>query len=474
MNKLLEDLQLKIGLEIHAQISTKTKLFSRALNEKCNDPNRNITLFDIAVPGILPKLNSNAVFLAVKSGLALNCNINKISKFDRKHYQYADLPFGYQITQFFHPICENGYLEIGPHKKIRINRIHMECDAGKMIHTSKGSLLDYNRVGVPLMEIVTEPDLNSAQEVESFLKELILILEYMETCQCNMESGNLRVDVNISLNDNGKYGRRVELKNMNSIKFIREAIAAECDRQLEEINNNTYEKNVVQETRGYDSEKKSTYGMRLKETPAQYRYMPDGNIPKLVLTDEYIENVKSSMEILPQAKRSMYNSYLPQNIAEAFVNNHELGKMYDKLEPGVENKQLFANFILGDILGIVNHNNLNLQYKFLEIALKLTNLLHENRITTKTAKLILEECILNDLDPEATIQERNLYKLTDANIITSMLEDIIKSKQKLWEDFRKGNEKLLMVFLGDIIKQTNGQADADITKNIILNYKLKQ
>jgi aspartyl-tRNA(Asn)/glutamyl-tRNA(Gln) amidotransferase subunit B len=467
-----DDLQLKIGLEIHAQMNTDTKLFSQSPNETSIVPNKNITLFDIGVPGILPKMNENAVKIAVKTGLAINCNINKKSQFDRKHYQYPDLPFGYQITQFFFPICQNGLLELNSGKKVRINRIHMECDAGKMIHTSKQSLLDYNRAGVPLMEIVTEPDMNSALDVEQFLKELILILEYIDTCNCNMELGNLRVDVNMSLNHKDlNIGTRVELKNLNSIKFIRDAIAVEFDRQLDAINNGTYDKEVKLETRGYDSDKRITYSMRSKETYMEYRYMPDRNLPPLVLSDDYIESIRRSIEVLPGNKRKVYASYLPEQIYDVLINNQKLGKIFDQYEKNVENKSIFANLLVGDLLGILNRSEKELNESYVNIAAILTNYLDKNTITMKTAKLLLEECVLNDLDPHQIINDRNLKKITNIQEIEDLLKSVISEKSPQWQEFIKGNDKLFSVFLGLIIKKTNGQADADITTNVIHNYK---
>ncbi|MFN9113021.1 MAG: Asp-tRNA(Asn)/Glu-tRNA(Gln) amidotransferase subunit GatB, partial [Bacteroidota bacterium] len=337
--------KLTIGLEIHAQINTKSKLFSQSKSDGCDEPNKNVSLIDLGLPGALPRLNEEIVKKAILASLALNGTINKNAKFDRKHYFYPDSPLGYQITQFFHPVCLGGYIELS-NKIIHLDHFHIETDAGKMVHmNNSNSYVDFNRTGIPLIEIVTKPEIESVEEFKEFINELILRLRYIDVCDCNMELGNFRIDTNISISkDHKKLGTRVEIKNLNSVRFAIDAINYEYQRQVELINSGG---NVIQETRGFNSDTGETFIMRSKEDFLDYAYMPDFNIPPMDISDELIDEVHKTLPEMPNYRRLRYE-YLGESTREVLVSDIRLSDFFDEAARNLLDGNIIANLITTD------------------------------------------------------------------------------------------------------------------------------
>lgn len=464
------------GLEIHAQTNTQSKLFSRSSTKYCTIPNENVTYFDIAVPGTLPNLNKEAINKAILTGLATNCTISDFCIFDRKHYFYLDLPFGFQITQFYHPICKNGYLIIND-KKFRINRIHMEIDTGKTIHEEKRTLLDYNRSGIPLMEIVTEPDFRFEvdannhkifDDVIEFVKELIRILKYVNTCNCNLEDGNLRCDVNISvsLDKNILSEKVIEVKNLNSLTSIRAALEYETKRQIQCLEKN---EPLFKETRGFDDQTGTTSRLRTKETALDYKYAPDGNLPIIDIARQQIEDLRKQMPELPYAKRIRYNENISSKEAIfVLIDTKELGEFYDKVcDLGVD-KNIAANLITSDLCGLSQTINkqayeTKVTPNFLANIIKMFS---ENKISMKTAKLLLEDCFQTGEDPIILVKKKGLDKITDLESIKKYYSEIIFENAKEFERFKAGDHKLLQFFVGKAVQKTSGRIDIEIFKKL--------
>lgn len=458
-------MKLTIGLEIHAQLNTKSKLFSGAPAIGVGEPNNNVKYFDIAIPGTLPKLNKKAIELAIKAGKALNCTIHKVSIFDRKHYTYPDLPFGFQITQFYEPIATEGFLEI-KNKNVRINRIHLECDAGKMVHEPKYSMLDFNRAGVPLIEIVSYPDMNSAEEAANYVREIILALKYTNVCDCNMELGNLRIDVNLSLSHSDELGTRIELKNLNSVNYMIDAINYEEKRLTDLINKG---ESFKQQTRSYDAVTKTTKFLRLKEDSDDYRYFNDFNIPPVILSEEYINSIKINK--LPNAIRKEYESLLDKETLNTLVSDPELFQYFEDSISSIGDdviKKQIANLISTDLMGICNKNN-TVPYKSKIISKFLTEIGHFlslEKISIKTAKYLIGQCFISGNSPEKIIQEENLEQITDLNIIQEFIDRLEKEYSQECNDL-KTKPKLLMFLVGKIASMSNGKINPTLIASLI-------
>lgn len=443
--------KVMIGLEVHAQVNTRTKLFSSASTSE-SDPNFNVNNIEIGVPGTLPQLNKEVVDKAIKTGLALHCKINNYSTFDRKHYFYPDLPLGYQITQFYHPICEGGYIET-EFAKVRINRIHMETDAGKMIHTKSGSLLDFNRCGIPLLEIVTEPDMDSVESVSAFIIELIQTLRCIETSNCSMDKGNIRADINISIGNDQKRYPRVEIKNVNSVNFIRKATEIEIQRQIKCVESGEV---YLQHTRRYDSDSNTTIFMRSKENELDYRYMPDFNIPSLYLTTERISSVE--LPELPRQKRIRYSNFIRnKEILEVIATEKTIGQYFDIIIPLVKNPELAANFIVVDL---VSMDRLTMDpNKFA----KIVNMLINGEISTKVAKYLLSK----DEDPIEIVEKEDLLQISDKESIASTVFQVMKENPVELQKYKDGKIKLFQFFMGQCIAKTKGRCNTEILENIL-------
>ncbi|MCP5369690.1 MAG: Asp-tRNA(Asn)/Glu-tRNA(Gln) amidotransferase subunit GatB [Rickettsiaceae bacterium] len=469
-----------IGLEIHAQVSSKAKLFSPSSTEFGAGPNSQVSLIDAAMPGMLPVLNKYCVEQAVKTGLAIQARINKISRFDRKNYFYADLPQGYQISQFYTPICENGKLNIllenGEEKEIRINRIHLEQDAGKSIHDQhpKYSLIDLNRAGIALMEIVSEPDLRSPYEAGQYVKKLRTILRYIGSCDGNMEQGSLRCDANVSVRKPGKpYGTRCEIKNLNSIKSIVKAIEVEAIRQVEILESGGV---VEQETRLFDVASGNTRTMRSKENANDYRYFPDPDLLPLKLENELIDNISKELPELPDAKIARYikDFNLSCYDAEVLVADEASARYFEEAAIGV-NAKIVANWISSELFGQLNRHSIALSDCKItpDMMRELVQLIESNVISGKIAKIIFEEMFNNGKRPKQIIAEKNLVQISDDSVIRPYIEEVIKANPDSLAAYQAGKEQLLGFFVGQVMKKTGGKANPQMVNQLLKEYLSK-
>jgi len=469
-----------IGLEVHAQVASKAKLFSGAATEFGSEPNSQVSLIDAAMPGMLPVLNKYCVEQAIKTGLGINAKINKVSIFDRKNYFYADLPQGYQISQFYLPIVQDGYLliktEEGKEKKIRINRIHLEQDAGKSMHDQSPdcSLIDLNRSGIALMEIVTEPDLSSPYEAAEYVKKLRSLLRCIGSCDGNMEQGSLRCDANISVRKAGAgLGTRCEIKNVNSVKNIIKAIEYEAARQVEILENGGV---VDQETRLFDANTGETRTMRLKENSNDYRYFPDPDLLPVYVEDVLIEKLRSELPELPDAKIRRYVKEfgLSQYDAEVIVADEEIAKYFEEASLGA-NPKIVANWICSELFGKLNKNNIELaDCKITPIMIReLVTLIEDGTISGKIAKSIFEEMFESGENPEKIVTAKGLVQIADSNTLEPIIDEIIAGHPDSVAEYRNGKEKLFWFFVGQVMKKTGGKANPQMV-NDLLKAKLSK
>lgn len=469
-----------IGLEVHAQVVSKAKLFSGAATEFGSQPNSQVSLIDAAMPGMLPVLNQYCVEQAIKTGLSINAKINKISIFDRKNYFYADLPQGYQISQFYFPIVQDGYLSIkteeGTQKKIRINRIHLEQDAGKSMHDQSpdSSLIDLNRSGIALMEIVTEPDLSSPYEAAEYVKKLRSLLRCIGSCDGNMEQGSLRCDANISVRKAGAgLGTRCEIKNVNSVKNIIKAIEYEAVRQVEILENGGV---IDQATRLFDANTGETRTMRLKENSNDYRYFPDPDLLPVYVDDALIDKLRSELPELPDAKIERYVKEfgLSQYDAEVIVADEEIAKYFEEASIGVNHK-IVANWICSELFGKLNKNNIELaECKITPIMIReLVTLIENGTISGKIAKSIFEEMFESGENPKKIVKAQGLVQLADSNALESIIDEIIAAHPDSVAEYRNGKEKLFGFFVGQVMKKTGGKANPQMV-NDLLKVKLSK
>ncbi len=469
-----------IGLEVHAQISSKAKLFSNSSAEFGAEPNTQVSLIDAAMPGMLPVLNQYCVEQAIKTGLGINAKINSISVFDRKNYFYADLPQGYQISQFYIPIVQDGYLFVKTEdkleKKIRINRIHLEQDAGKSMHDQfpNLTLIDLNRSGVALMEIVTEPDLSSPYEAAEYVKKLRSLLRSIGSCDGNMEQGSLRCDANISVRKKGEdLGTRCEIKNLNSIKNIVKAIEYEALRQVEIIENGG---KVDQETRLFDANTGETRTMRSKEDANDYRYFSDPDLLPVFVEDELINRLRSELPELPDAKIARYVKEfgLNQYDAEVIVADEEIAKFFEEASVGATPK-IVANWISSELFGKLNKNNMELSDCKITAAMlkELVLLIETGTISGKIAKSVFEEMFESGHSPEKIVKEKGLVQVSDTNTLEPIIDKIIAANPQSVEDYKNGKDKLFSFFVGQVMKQTSGKASPQMV-NDLLKEKLSK
>ncbi len=467
-----------IGLEVHAQISSKAKLFSGSATEFGAKPNSQVSLVDAAMPGMLPVLNKYCVEQAIKTGLGINAEINKLSVFDRKNYFYADLPQGYQISQFYLPIVQNGHLNIksedGSAKKVRINRIHLEQDAGKSIHDQhpEYSLIDLNRSGVALMEIVTEPDISSPHEAAEYIKKLRTLLRYVGSCDGNMDQGSMRCDANVSVRKIGDpLGIRCEIKNLNSVKNIIKAIEYEAMRQVELLESGGQ---IDQETRLFDVNTGVTKTMRSKEDASDYRYFPDPDLLPVRVDDELIERLKADLPELPEDKINRYVSDLglSQYDAEVIVADEYTAKYFEEASSGVNPKNV-ANWISSELFGRLNKYSMNLSE--CKITPKMINdlviLIEKGTISGKMAKTVFEEMFTSGDSPEKIVKDKNLVQLSDRGSIEPIIDEVIAANPDSVQSYKDGKTKLLGFFVGQVMKKTGGNANPAIV-NEILKEKL--
>ena len=467
-----------IGLEVHAQLLTETKAFCGCSNKFGDQPNTNVCPICLGHPGSLPKINKKMVEFAVMMGLATNCKINFKSSFARKNYFYPDLPKGWQTSQFDEPICSNGFLEITADnnlRTIRINRIHMEEDAGKLIHDETGfSLVDLNRCGTPLIEIVSEPDLQSPHEAFQYLSKLKQILLYLNISDCNMEEGSLRCDANVSVRLTGdkSLGVKTELKNMNSFKNVEKAIQKEIERQIDIIEEGG---KIIQQTLLWDADKEEIKIMRTKEEAHDYRYFPEPDLLLVIIDDVWKNELMSKMPELPDVRRKKFSNLykLPEYDCEILTSTKELADYFESAAKHSDDFKSISNWVMVEVLKFINENNLSVnQFRLSPINLgKLINLINDKTISNKIAKDIFAELIERNIGPLIIIKEKGLTQINDSKFIEEIIDRVIKSNQEQVKQYLAGKDKVLGFFVGQIMKESKGKANPQ-SVNELLIYKL--
>ncbi len=468
--------EMVIGLEVHAQLNTSSKLFSSSPNQFGSEPNENVNFIDSGMPGMLPVMNFACIEMAIKTGFALNFNINKYSVFERKNYFYPDLPQGYQISQFEFPILTEGFINIdneGNQKKIRIERAHLEQDAGKSIHDidPKFSFIDLNRVGTPLLEIVSYPDLSSAEEVVSYMSALRQVLMYIDVCDGNMQEGSLRADVNLSVRKKGgELGTRCEIKNLNSFKFIRQAIEYEFKRQIGVIERGG---KIEQNTMLFDTSSGETRAMRSKEFSHDYRYFPDPDLLPVNLTQDQIDKVKTSVGELPQAKLDKFiNDYnVDKDIAKIITVEKQNAILFEKMISETDVKPKFiAAWLVGDIFAFIKENNLevsSLNEKTKEIT-DLLKLVSDDVISNKAGKEILPKVLNGQGKPSDIVKELGLEQVSDSVELEKIIDEALIGEEENITKFQGGSDRVLGYFVGKCLKATKGKGNPKLINKILL------
>lgn len=467
----MEEFEVVIGLEVHVELATESKMFCSCSTEFGNLPNTNVCPVCTGMPGVLPVINEKAIKLAVKAGIAFNSNILKKCRFARKNYFYPDLPKNYQISQYEQPIIEGGYLVVNG-KKIRLIRIHLEEDAGKLLHSESGqnfSYVDFNRSGIPLLEIVTEPDIRSAEEAEEFLVKLRHTLKYIGVSDCNMEEGSLRCDANISVRRKGEenLGVKVEVKNMNSFKAVRKALSYESKRQIAVIKKGG---ELNQETRLWNEKKQATEIMRTKEYAHDYRYFPEPDLLPIELEDEFIEDVKKEIGELPEERkhRIKIEYGIPDYDIDVLMNEKMIVDYFEECGREFKNYKMLSNWIMGEIMALLKEQKgINLfeklpASKFVE----LLNLVEKGKITSSVGKEVLKEVFQTGKDPLQIVNEKNLLQIEDEGFIENMVKEVIEENQKAVDDYKKGKEKVIGFLVGQVMKKTKGKASPSVVKEI--------
>ena len=462
-----EDYEVVIGLEVHAELSTKTKIFCSCPTTFGAAPNTHVCPVCMAMPGTLPVLNEKVVEYAVKAGLATNCTISKDSKNDRKNYFYPDTPRAYQISQYDKPLCEHGYVEIDAKdgkKKIHILRIHIEDDAGKLNHDDfgGGSLVDLNRAGVPLVEIVSEPDLSSPEEVDEYLKKLKSILEYIEVSDCKMQEGSFRADVNVSVKKktDTKLGTRTEMKNMNSFRSITRAIEYEIERQIDVLEDGGQ---VEQESLRWDDVSGKTFSMRDKEDAEDYRYFPEPDLVAIKLSDEYIENVRNNLPELPESRRERYlNEYnMSEKDVGIIVSSKYLSDLFEKASTICGNRKAVSNWIISDISRILNEKEMEpneIPFSAENLA-ELVTIIDKGTISSSIGKKVLDELFENPRSPEEIVKEKGWAQISDESAIKAVVMQVIEANPQSVADFKAGKDRAIGFLVGQAMKATKGQAN---------------
>lgn len=469
-----------IGLEVHAQLLTDTKIFCGCSTKFGAAPNTNVCPICLGHPGVLPVLNKKVVEFTVLMGLATNCRINRKSIFARKHYFYPDLPKNYQISQYEEPICEHGYITIelkdGTRKNIGITRIHMEEDAGKSIHDQGfDTLIDLNRTGTPLMEIVSEPDIRTPEEAYLYLTKLKQILTYLKICDGNMEEGSLRCDANISVRLKGetKFGTKTEVKNMNSFRNVERALAFEIERQIDLLEDG---KEVVQQTLLWDADANIAYPMRSKEEAHDYRYFPEPDLMPVIVTEEWKNEILKTMPELPDARKERFiNQYnLPAYDAEILTSSRELADYYEKILNVTNDYKSASNWVMTEVLKVINDEKISInEFQISPENLgKLILLINNKTISGKIAKEVFPEMLKTNKDPEEIVKEKNLIQITDTTEIENAIDKILTQNQKQVEEYLSGKDKVWGFFVGQIMRETKGKANPQIV-NELLKSKLE-
>lgn len=475
METLRDKYEVVIGLEVHAQLKTKSKIFAPDGTEFGQEPNTQTSPITLGMPGVLPVLNKEAVNMGILTGLALNCEIPERCKFDRKQYFYPDLPKGYQISQYDEPICVNGYLEIGG-KKIGITRAHLEEDAGKLVHAgadglagSSYSLVDLNRAGTPLLEIVSEPDMRSSAEARAYMEELRNIVRYIGVCDGNLEEGSMRCDANISIMPKGsdKFGTRAEIKNVNSFSALQRAIEYEIDRQIEIVEEGG---EVVQETRLWDDNAKETRSMRGKEDAHDYRYFPEPDLKPLVISREWVQEIKDKMPELPAQKRARYQSLgLSEYDANVVVEQMELALFFDRVLELGANAKTAVNFIMGEIAAYLKEEKLELAQTKLtpENLAELISLIEKGTISNNIGKQIIIDMMQTGKAASKIVEEKGLSQITDESAIKEIVQKVVDANPNQVAAYKGGKVQLFGFFVGQVMKETKGRANPKTVNELL-------
>ena len=472
MSKVYETV---IGLEVHVELASKTKIFCGCSTAFGGAPNTHTCPVCTGMPGSLPVLNKQVVEYAIAVGLATNCSITQYCKFDRKNYFYPDNPQNYQISQLYLPICRNGGVEIetaSGKKTIGIHEIHMEEDAGKLVHDEweDCSIVDYNRSGVPLIEIVSEPDMRSAEEVIAYLEKLRLIIQYLGASDCKLNEGSMRADVNLSVREMGapEFGTRTEMKNLNSFKAIARAIEGERARQIELIEEG---KKVVQETRRWDDNKEYSYAMRSKEDAQDYRYFPEPDLVPIVISDEWIAQIKARQPELRTEKLERYKKEfgLPDYDAEIITGHKKFADLFEATTEICKKPKKVSNWIMGEIIRLLKENEMDPEdIKFSPVNLaKVIELADSGAINSTVAKEVFEEVFKNDIDPDKYVEEKGLKTVNDAGELRTVVEQVIKDNPQSVEDYRNGKEKAIGFLVGQTMKAMKGKANPGMVNQIL-------
>jgi len=462
-----------IGLEIHAQLLTETKIFCGCSTKFGSEPNTQTCPVCIGMPGVLPVLNKRAVEFAIMVGIAMNCKIASYSRFARKNYFYPDLPKGYQISQYELPICQDGYLEIevdGIKRKIGINRIHMEEDAGKNIHEKEGSLVDLNRAGIPLLEIVTEPDIRTPKEAAVFMKKLRTILRYLKVCDGNMEQGSLRCDANVSVRREGSehFGTKTEIKNINSFKFVEKALDYEINRQIKLLQNG---EKIVQETRLWDSSLGKTFSMRSKEEAHDYRYFPEPDLVPLKVSKDWINEIKNNIVELPNEKKERFiKDYgLPKYDANILTEERAVAEWFEEAVSLGGKPKAVSNWMMTELLRLFKETNKEIT----EVPLKPSHLvdilkmIDSGVISGTIGKKVFEEVFYTGKNPDIIVKDKGLTQITDTSEIEKIIDNVLKNSPKEVERYRKGETKLIGFFVGQVMKASKGKANPRLVNDIL-------
>ncbi|MCK4261263.1 MAG: Asp-tRNA(Asn)/Glu-tRNA(Gln) amidotransferase subunit GatB [Halanaerobiales bacterium] len=477
---MLEGYEIVIGLEVHAQLSTNSKIFCGCSTEFGAEPNTHTCPVCLGLPGVLPVLNKKVVECAIKVGLALNCEIALFSKFDRKNYFYPDLPKAYQISQYDLPICKNGYIDVednnGEIFRVRINRIHIEEDAGKLVHgvsitESNVALVDLNRAGVPLIEIVTEPDIESPDKARAYLITLKSILKYLSVSDCNMEEGSLRADANVSIMPKGSkvLGTKTELKNMNSFRAIERALKYEIERQTEVIQNGG---KVIQETRTWDEKTGKTVSMRSKEDAHDYRYFPEPDLAPIELAEDWVDEIRKTIGELPREKKHRFiDEYgLPKYDANILTMDKALANFFEEAVKEYHDSKVVSNWVIGDFLRLVKEEDMD--YKDLKMTglllSEMLKMIENGKISGKIAKTVFEEMFKTGKDPKVIVEEKSLIQISDESALEGIIEKVLDINPQAIEDYKAGKERAIKYLMGQVMKESRGKANPGMVSEMLM------
>lgn len=472
----MKDYEVIIGLEVHAELSTNTKMYCNCSTEFGADPNTHCCPICTGMPGVLPVLNKKVVEYATKAGLATNCEISRFSKQDRKNYFYPDLPKAYQTSQYDLPLCIGGHLDInvnGEQKRIGITRIHIEEDAGKLIHDAYtgDTLVDMNRCAVPLIEIVSEPDIRSADEAVAYMQTLKSILEYLDVCDCKMQEGSLRCDVNLSVRPRGQkeFGTRTETKNLNSFKAIHNSIEFEIKRQIEEVENGG---KIYQETRRWDDAKGIGYAMRTKEDAHDYRYFPEPDLAPIILSEEYIQNLKDNLPEMPHIKKERYmkDFDLPEYDADILTSSIKTAKFFEAANDICNNPKAVSNWIMGDFTRMLNEKEIEIDESKVtaQNLAELITLIDKGTISSKIAKQVFEDMFETGENAKDIVEKKGLVQMSDEGAIKEIVQKVVDANPQSIADYKAGKDRAIGFLVGQIMKETKGKANPQIVNKLLL------